>query len=72
MADYAFTLEDEDWPKRTWDIRLVDGTLVTTLAELRYVLGWSDPQLVHMLELPVGAGMPEGLKAELVSLRDAR
>lgn len=62
-------VEDEDWPKRTWDLYTSAGVVVTTLPQLRQVLGWSDERLVHLLDLPVGRAIPPLLRSDLIRLR---
>jgi hypothetical protein len=62
-------IRNADWAKRTFDIYTPDGTLVSTLDELRLAMpDHTDAQLKHMLDLPVGENMPATLKTELQAL----
>ena len=71
VADAALDIDADlanaDWNKhRTWDVYTPGGNIVSDLQQLQKALpGKSLEELQHMLDLPVAASMPAGLKAEL-------
>lgn len=56
-------LSNEDWLKRTWDVRMPSGDLVMTLAELRAIS--PGMTLAQLRALPSIAAAPEAIRREL-------
>lgn len=60
--------ESEDWPKRSWDFHMPDGSPVDNLADLEAVSGRdADDWVYDLLHLPVGKGAPRRLIEEALS-----
>lgn len=68
VADVMWNDETEDWPKRSWDFHMPDGSPVDNLADLEAVSGRAQEAWIHdLLHLPVGRGAPRKLIEEALS-----
>jgi hypothetical protein len=73
----AFMPENSDWPKRTWDLYVIEGdslAYVDTFERLLALLGTADPaaELRAMTALPVWRAAPEAVKAGAYAFLAAR